>query len=122
MNRFSCCNSNIYFAWVYRVWCLVPFISNVRVMIPDTMYFSHFVSTGKANLSREVQCLITFHTFLVCNPLRWCHQLDQGILNYDPDSPQWMNRDRFVLSMGHASMLLYGLLHVAGVKEMTQVH
>lgn len=32
-----------------------------------------------------------------------------------------MNRDRFVLSMGHASMLLYGLLHVAGVKEMTQV-
>eukprot|EP00435_Cladocopium_sp_Y103_P024158 s1164_g5.t3 len=42
------------------------------------------------------------------------------ILNYDPDSPQWMNRDRFVLSMGHASMLLYGLLHVAGVKEMTQ--
>jgi transketolase len=33
-----------------------------------------------------------------------------------------MNRDRIVLSMGHASMLLYGLLHVAGVKEMTQVH
>ena len=45
----------------------------------------------------------------------------QGILNYDPDSPQWMNRDRFVLSMGHASMLLYGLLHVAGVKEVTKV-
>ena len=29
-----------------------------------------------------------------------------------------MNRDRFVLSMGHASMLLYGLLHLAGVKEV----
>eukprot|EP00438_Fugacium_kawagutii_P035662 Skav205019 [mRNA] locus=scaffold1026:219836:226364:- [translate_table: standard] len=46
---------------------------------------------------------------------------DLGILNYSPEAPQWMNRDRFVLSMGHASMLLYGLLHVAGVKEMTQV-
>ncbi|CAJ1406936.1 unnamed protein product [Effrenium voratum] len=42
------------------------------------------------------------------------------VLNYDPECPHWMNRDRFVLSMGHASMLLYGLLHVAGVKEVTQ--
>ncbi|CAJ1395327.1 unnamed protein product [Effrenium voratum] len=39
------------------------------------------------------------------------------ILKYDPDKPHWMNRDRFVLSMGHASMLLYGLLHLAEVKE-----
>lgn len=41
------------------------------------------------------------------------------ILNYDPEAPHWMNRDRFVLSMGHASMLLYGLLHLAGVKEVS---
>lgn len=40
------------------------------------------------------------------------------VLNYDPTEPLWMNRDRFVLSMGHASMLLYGLLHVAGVREV----
>jgi transketolase len=39
------------------------------------------------------------------------------ILMYDPMDPRWPNRDRFVLSMGHASMLLYGLLHVAGVRE-----
>merc|ERR1719161_2156746 len=32
-----------------------------------------------------------------------------------------MNRDRFVLSMGHASALLYGLLHVAGVREVDKV-
>ena len=40
-------------------------------------------------------------------------------LRYQPQDPGWMNRDRFVLSAGHASMLLYALLHVAGYEEMT---
>ena len=35
-------------------------------------------------------------------------------LNADPAHPNWINRDRFILSAGHASMLLYSLLHVAG--------
>jgi transketolase len=35
-------------------------------------------------------------------------------LNFDPESPGWPNRDRFVLSAGHASMLLYALLHLSG--------
>jgi transketolase len=39
-------------------------------------------------------------------------------LRYDPDTPDWPNRDRFVLSVGHASMLLYSILHLAGVKEI----
>ena len=39
-------------------------------------------------------------------------------LRYDPDTPDWPNRDRFVLSVGHASMLLYAVLHLAGVKEI----
>ncbi|GJE28921.1 transketolase [Methylobacterium organophilum] len=38
-------------------------------------------------------------------------------LRYDPAHPHWPNRDRFVLSAGHASMLLYGLLHLAKVAE-----
>ncbi len=38
-------------------------------------------------------------------------------LRYDPAHPHWPNRDRFVLSCGHASMLLYGLLHLAGVAQ-----
>ena len=37
-------------------------------------------------------------------------------LTYDPQHPGWINRDRFVLSCGHASMLLYSLLHLAGVR------
>ncbi|HSU38565.1 MAG TPA: transketolase, partial [Polyangiaceae bacterium] len=35
-------------------------------------------------------------------------------LRYDPRAPEWPNRDRFVLSCGHASMLLYSVLHLAG--------
>jgi len=38
-------------------------------------------------------------------------------LNYDPANPHWESRDRFVLSCGHASMLLYSTLHVTGVKK-----
>jgi transketolase len=39
-------------------------------------------------------------------------------LRYDPDRPDWPNRDRFVLSVGHASLLLYALLHLSGVREI----
>jgi transketolase len=38
-------------------------------------------------------------------------------LKYDPTAPLWPNRDRFVLSAGHGSMLLYALLHLAGVQR-----
>jgi transketolase len=48
-------------------------------------------------------------------PVAYC--LWQQFLRYDPEDPLWPNRDRFVLSNGHASMLLYSLLHLAGVRE-----
>jgi transketolase len=41
----------------------------------------------------------------------------QQFLRYDPAHPAWPNRDRFVLSNGHASMLLYALIHLANVKS-----
>jgi len=40
-------------------------------------------------------------------------------LRHDPTAPKWTNRDRFVLSAGHASMLLYSLLHLTGYSDMT---
>jgi transketolase len=46
------------------------------------------------------------------------YTLWQQILRYDPSDPLWPNRDRFVLSAGHASMLLYALLHLAGVRRV----
>jgi transketolase len=45
------------------------------------------------------------------------YALWQHTLCYDPDAPRWPNRDRFVLSNGHASMLLYAMLHLAGIRE-----
>ena len=50
-------------------------------------------------------------------PVAYC--LWQQFLRYDPEDPIWPNRDRFVLSNGHASMLLYSLIHLAGVREVT---
>jgi transketolase len=44
------------------------------------------------------------------------YTLWQRVLRYDPAEPGWINRDRFVLSCGHACMLLYSLIHLAGVK------
>ncbi len=40
------------------------------------------------------------------------------VLRYDPAEPAWPDRDRFVLSCGHASMLLYAVLHLSGVKQL----
>ncbi len=49
-------------------------------------------------------------------PVAYC--LWQQFLRFDPEDPIWPNRDRFVLSMGHASMLLYSMLHLTGVKAV----
>ncbi|HET9791043.1 MAG TPA: transketolase, partial [Candidatus Angelobacter sp.] len=49
-------------------------------------------------------------------PVAYC--LWQRFLRYDPEDPIWPNRDRFVLSNGHASMLLYSLLFLTGVKSV----
>jgi transketolase len=46
------------------------------------------------------------------------YTLWRQFLRYDPDDPMWPNRDRFVLSNGHASMLLYATLFLAGVKAV----
>ena len=49
-------------------------------------------------------------------PVAYC--LWQRFLRYDPEDPIWPNRDRFILSNGHASMLLYSLLFLTGVKSV----
>ena len=51
-------------------------------------------------------------------PVVYC--LWQRFLRFDPEDPIWPNRDRFVLSIGHASMLLYATLHLAGVKAVNK--
>jgi transketolase len=51
-------------------------------------------------------------------PVAYC--LWQEFLRYDPADPKWLNRDRFVLSNGHASMLLYAMLYLTGVREVSE--
>ena len=53
----------------------------------------------------------------------------RGVLRHNPENPQWANRDRFVLSNGHGSMLIYSLLHLTGydvtiddLKSFRQLH
>ena len=55
--------------------------------------------------------------------------LFKDFLKFDPKNPSWINRDRFVLSNGHGSMLLYSLLHLSGydlsldeIKNFRQLH
>ena len=48
------------------------------------------------------------------------YTLWQKFLRFDPEDPIWPNRDRFVLSIGHASMLLYSMLHLTGVKSVSK--
>ena len=45
--------------------------------------------------------------------------LFKDFLNFDPKRPNWINRDRFVLSAGHGSMLLYSLLYLTGYKSIS---
>jgi transketolase len=49
-------------------------------------------------------------------PVAYC--LLDSVLRFDPEHPIWPNRDRFVLSVGHASMLLYAMLHLSGMKAV----
>ncbi|OFX20611.1 MAG: transketolase [Anaeromyxobacter sp. RBG_16_69_14] len=57
------------------------------------------------------------------------HVLWTRYLRFDPQEPRWLGRDRFILSAGHGSMLLYGLLHLSGfdlgiedLKRFRQLH
>ncbi len=88
-------------------------------------------SIHKAATPMEMLCINTIRTLsmdavqaansghpgtpMAMAPLVYC--LWQEFLRYDPKDPLWPNRDRFVLSAGHASMLLYSILHLTGVKE-----
>ena len=45
--------------------------------------------------------------------------LYQNHLNFDPKAPHWPDRDRFILSAGHGSMLLYSLMYLTGYEDIT---
>ncbi len=78
------------------------------------------INTMRALSMVAVQAANSGHpgTPMSMSPLVYC--LWQEFLRYDPKDPLWPNRDRFVLSIGHASMLLYSLLHLTGVRAVNK--
>src|SRR6059036_255024 len=76
------------------------------------------ISTIRTLSMDAVQAANSGHpgTPMALAPVAYC--LWQQFLRFDPADPIWPNRDRFVLSNGHASMLLYSLLHLAGVRAV----
>ncbi len=90
------------------------------------------MSTTQAVLDIDELCVNTMRTLAIdaiqqansghpgtpmgMSPTVYC--LWQRLLRFDPEDPIWMNRDRFVLSSGHASTLLYTILHLAKVKAV----
>src|ERR1700692_3703123 len=83
----------------------------------DTMNLTS-INTIRTLAMDGVQAANSGHpgTPMAMAPVAYC--LWQRFLRFDPQDPVWPNRDRFVLSMGHASMLLYSLLHLSQVKAV----
>jgi len=67
----------------------------------------------------SVECAKSGHLGLPLGAADLATVLFSRFLRFDPKAPDWANRDRFVLSAGHGSMLLYSLLHLLGYEDMT---
>lgn len=107
--------------------------SVMRVSLPSPAYAPEGVSSGAArNATLDMTCINTMRTLVMdavqkansghpgaaMSMAPVAYTLWQNVLRYDPADPLWPNRDRFVLSIGHASMLLYTLIHLAGIRQV----
>jgi transketolase len=81
---------------------------------PDTLC----IDTIRTLAIDAVQAANSGHPGAVMGMAPAAYVLWNRVLRFDPADPVWPNRDRFVLSNGHASMLLWSLLHLAGVKAV----
>ena len=59
------------------------------------------------------------HPGVVMGAAPMAYSLYTKHLRVNPSQPNWINRDRFVLSAGHGSMLLYALLHLSGFEDIS---
>lgn len=95
--------------------------------MPDTSPHSRdqlCINTVRFLAADAVQRANSGHPGLPMGAAAMAYTLWTGFLRHNPKNPQWPNRDRFVLSAGHGSMLLYALLHLTGydlpVEELMQ--
>jgi transketolase len=87
-------------------------------MLDQTVLDTLCINTIRTLSMDAVQAANSGHpgTSMALAPVAYC--LWQRFLRFDPGDPIWPDRDRFVLSNGHASMLLYSLLHLTGVRAV----
>ncbi|UCH09328.1 MAG: transketolase [Fidelibacterota bacterium] len=82
------------------------------------MTTQHAINEVKGLIMDIVRKANSGHTGGALSSLDFAYLLYRDHLTYDPDDPEWMNRDRFVLSAGHESALLYSMLYLIGYLEM----
>ncbi len=90
-----------------------------KILVPTDDLDLTCINTIRTLSMDAVQAANSGHpgTPMALAPVAYC--LWQNFLRFDPQDPIWPNRDRFILSAGHASMLLYSLLHLTGVKAVS---
>ncbi|MBI2229959.1 MAG: transketolase [Deltaproteobacteria bacterium] len=93
-------------------------MSKGRLVVAEKQIDQLCIDTIRTLSMDAVQAANSGHpgTPMAMAPVVYC--LWQGFLRFDPNDPIWPNRDRFVQSIGHASMLLYSMLHLTGVKAV----
>ncbi|MBL4895137.1 MAG: transketolase, partial [Emcibacter sp.] len=84
-----------------------------------TISFSHMANAIRALSMDAVQAANSGHPGMPMGMADVATVLYTKHLKYDPTWPEWPNRDRFILSAGHGSMLLYSLLYLTGYKSPT---
>ncbi len=101
--------------------CAPPKGGSVRDLGTDQALDQRCIDTLRTLAIDQVQKANSGHpgTPMGAAPTAYC--LWQRFLRFDPEDAAWPDRDRFVLSVGHASALLYGLLHLCGVKAATSL-
>jgi transketolase len=89
-----------------------------EILVGDDKIVQLAINTIRTLAMDAVQQANSGHpgTPMALAPVVYC--LWQRFLRFDPEHPIWPNRDRFVLSVGHASTLLYAMLHLTGVKAV----
>jgi transketolase len=78
----------------------------------------HEINEVKALIMDTVRKANSGHTGGALSSVDFAYLLYKNILQYDPDDADWLNRDRFVLSAGHESALLYSLLYLVGYLKL----
>ena len=97
---------------------------STEIVMPDVCVRSGIeltsINTIRTLAMDAVQAANSGHpgTPMAMAPVAYC--LWQRFLRFDPQDPVWPNRDRFVLSIGHASTLLYALLHLTEVRAVSK--